>query len=479
MSQLRLLIQKFNNIQKNRVMLKNKLSLIIIAVAAVAAMGSCNIYKNFEMPEEGIAGEYAKVADEPIDSTSLGNIGWQEMFQSPQLQELITIALENNYDLQNAKLNIDIAQAQLLGAKLSYLPSLNFTPVGSISSLTDYKISNGTYQLPLAASWEIDIFSGIRNSKRRAQAMLLQSESYKQAVQSQLISSVANTYYTLVALDKQLAISIVTAKKWEESVSVMKDMKEAGRYTEVAVVQSQANYYAVMSSIPSLEIEIKKVKNTLSLLLGTEVKIWDLNLLTPTLDFPDFMNVGIPMSALAVRPDVKAAEQTLASAYYSTNIARSNFYPKLVISAEGGFANLIGDVITNPGEFFLGLAAQLAVPIFNRGTNIANLRVAKAQQEQSLNSFEYTLLNASADVSNALTMYNMNREKLIFVDSQVESLAKAVDYNQELMLLGTTSYLEVLTAQQALLSAQIERIQTELSISQSAVSMYQTLGGGR
>ncbi len=460
-------------------MLKNKLSLLIITVAIATVMGSCNLYKNFKMPEEGIAQEYAKAAAEPVDSTALGNIGWREMFQDAELQALITRALDNNYDLQNAKLNIDIAQAQLLGAKLSFLPSLNFTPVGSLSSPPGFQISNGSYQLPVQASWEIDVFSGLRNNKQRAKAMLLQSEAYSQAVRSQLISSVANTYYTLVALDKQLALSIVTAKKWKESVQVMIDMKEAGRYNEVAVVQSRANYFAVMSSIPELEMEIKSMTNTLSLLLGSEIKQWDLNLLTPTLSYPDFVNLGVPMSALAVRPDVKASEQSLAQAFYSTNIARSNFYPKLVISANGGFANLIGTVITNPGSFFVDLAAQLTVPLFNRGQNIANLKVAKAQQQQALNSFEYTLLNASAEVSDALVSYNKNSEKLVFVKGQVDNLSKAVEYNEELLKLGKVSYLEVLTAQTSLLTAQIQSIQSELAISKSAVSLYQTLGGGR
>lgn len=458
-------------------MLRKNISLIIITVALATVMGSCNLYKSFETPKEGLVGEYATAVAEPIDSTALGNLSWEEMFTDPVLQSFIRTALDNNIDLKNAKLNIDIAQAQLLGAKLSYLPSLTLGPNGSGSSMAGSSMG-WSYQLPLAASWEIDIFGKITNSKRQAKAALLQSEAYHQAVRSQIIGSVANVYYAIVSLEKQLALSRETADKWKESVQVMKDMKEAGRFTEVAVVQSTANYYSVLASIPDIEMSLHELNNTMSLLLKEQPKMWQVNVHS-TLIVPAKLEAGVPMSYLAVRPDVKASEQALAQAYYATNKARASFYPSLVISANGGFTNLIGGIITNPGAWFVQLAGQLTAPLFARGQNIANLKATKAQQAQSLNSFEYTILNASAEVSDAFVQLTKNSQKKDFLKIQVNNLDKAVAFNEDLLTLGTTTYLEVLTAQQSLLNAQMQELSCELSIAKAGISLYQSLGGGR
>lgn len=250
--------------------------LLVVAVALATVMGSCNIYKKCELPQDGVVGEYAKAVAEPVDSTALGNLAWTEIFTDPQLKSLISQALANNTNLQNAKLNVDIAQAQLLGAKLSYLPSLAFAPNGSGSSLGGSKLDWG-YQLPLSLSWEVDIFGRITNSKRKAKAALLQSEAYKQATQSQIIGAVANTYYAIVALQTQLSIYRETAELWRQSVDVMKKMKEAGRYTEVAVVQSEANYYSILATIPTIEIQLHELNNTMSLLLNVSPQEWTVN----------------------------------------------------------------------------------------------------------------------------------------------------------------------------------------------------------
>ncbi|MEG2242352.1 MAG: TolC family protein [Muribaculaceae bacterium] len=458
-------------------MLRKNISLIIITVALATVISSCNLYKKFEMPKEGATGEYAAIAAEPVDSTALGNLSWEEIFTDPVLQGFIRKALDNNIDLKNAKLNVDIAQAHLLGAKLSYLPSLAIAPNGNGSSFAGSKMS-WTYQLPLSASWEIDIFAKLTNSKRQAKAALLQSEAYQQAVRSQIIGSVANVYYSMVSLEKQLALSRETADKWKESVEVMKDMKEAGRFTEVAVVQSTANYYSVLASIPGIEMSLHELNNTMSLLLKEQPQMWQVNI-NSILNLPAKFDAGVPISYLAARPDIKAAEQSLAQAYYVTNKARAAFYPSLVISANGGFTNLLGSIITNPGKWFIQLAGQLTAPIFSRGQNIANLKASKAQQQQSLNNFEYTMLNASAEVSDALVKLTKNAQKQVFLNNQVNNLEKAVAFNQDLLTLGTTTYLEVLTAEQSLLNAQMQKLNCELSMTQAAVNLYQSLGGGR
>lgn len=456
---------------------RKNISLLVVTVALASVMGSCNIYKKCELPQDGIVGEYAKAASEPIDSTALGNLSWTEIFTDTQLRSLINQALANNTNLQNAKLNVDIAQAQLLGAKLSYLPSLTFAPNGSGSSMGGSKLNWG-YQLPLSLSWEVDIFGKITNSKRRAKAALLQSEAYRQATQSQIIGAVANTYYAIVSLKQQLAVYRETAELWRQSVEVMKQMKEAGRYTEVAVVQSEANYHSILATIPNIELSLHKMYSTMSLLLNVSAQEWEVNTAS-TITLPATVSEGVPMSYLAVRPDVKAAEQSFATAFYATNMARSAFYPSITLSANGGYGTLIGSSIIDPAKWFASLAGQLAAPLFARGQRVASLKAAKAQQQQALNNFQYTLLSAGAEVSDALITVTKSKAAHDEIVKQVEKMAKAVEYNKDLMMLSTTTYLEVLSAQQSLLSCRISLINNELSTNQAAINLYQALGGGR
>lgn len=458
-------------------MSNNKLSLLLFTMVLAIVTSSCNLYKNYKLPTEGIMGEYTEAAAQPVDSTALGNLAWEEIFTDPILQDYIRQALENNLDLQNAKLNVDMAHAQLLGAKLSYLPSLAFAPNGSGSSLAGSKMSWG-YQLPLSLSWEVDIFGRLTNSKRKAKAQLLQSEAYQQAVRSQIIGGVANTYYALVSLNKQLSIYRETAEAWRQSVQVMKDMKEAGRFTEVSVVQSTANYYSVLAAIPNIEMSIHELNNTLSLLLNTTRQTWAVNT-ESAIELPTTVQDGIPMSYLAQRPDVKAAEQSFAMAYYATNVARSNFYPSINLSATGAYGTLLGSTIIDPAKWLVNLAGQLTMPLFARGQNIANLKASKAAQQQALNNFQTTLISAGNEVSNALVTITKTKEAGANIVRQKENLEKAVEYNKDLLTLGTTTYLEVLTAQQQLLQSQIQVENNKLSVNQAAINLYQALGGGR
>lgn len=449
--------------------------------AVVFGATSCHIYKSYETPTEtALTKEYVEARALPVDSTTFGNLLWEDVFTDPKLASLIQQALESNTSLRNAQLNTEIARANVLGARLAYLPSVVVAPNGAGNSIAGSDLS-WSYSLPAQLSWEVDIFGKILNSKRGAKAALLQSEAYAQAVRSQIISAVAATYYSIAAVRCQLNLSRNTAGLWKETVQTMRDLKEAGRgVTEAAVVQSSANYYAIQASITDLETQLDKLNNTMSLLLNTLPKEWDV---TDKVDLnvPAILRAGVPMSELAARPDVAAAEQTLASAYYATNSARAAFYPGITITASGGFTNLLGSAIKNPGEWFYQLAGSLTAPLFARGQNIARLKGAKAQQKQALNNFEYSLLNAAAEVSDALTVYEKSIEKSTLLEQQVNELTKSVEYTQDLMLYstGTTNYLEVLTAQQGLLSAQISQITTELARANAVINLYQALGGGR
>lgn len=438
----------------------------------------CNLYKKYELPAETpIISDYAKALQTPVDSTQLGNLSWREVFTDPFLRNYIDKALENNKDLKNARLNVEIAQAQLLGAKLSYFPSLAFTPNGGTASYGGSHM-NWSYTLPLAASWEIDAFAKILNRKRGAEMSVEMAKDYEHAVQSQIIATVANVYYSIVSLNLQLDLTQRTAVLWKEQVESMELMKQAGRVNEAAVVQTRANYYSILASVPDITASIRQLHNTLSLLLNEYPKEWNVSK-DKVFVAPSFTTEGVPMSYLAVRPDVHAAEMDFATAYYATNSARAAFYPSIVISAQGGFTNLLGSMITNPGKWFIQLAGQLTAPIFSRGQNIATLKAAKAQQAQALNNFQYAVLNASSEVSDALVSYTSNERKQALLDKQVGELEKSVAYTQELLTLGQATYLEVLTAQQGLLSAQLGSINCWHSQVAAVINLYQALGGGR
>lgn len=450
-----------------------------LAVMAIA-MSSCHIYQKYELPSEKnrFADDFRKATEMPVDSTSLEYIGWEKVFTDPILQGYIRQALANNTDLDDARRNVEIAQAQLKGAKLSYFPSLALNPNGGSASYGGSHM-NWSYSIPLAANWEIDVFGKILNRKRGAKVSVEQMEDYEQAVRSQIICGVANAYYTLVLLKQQLDLTERTSVIWKDQVESMKAMKEAAYVNEAAVVQSAANYWSIMASIPDIRQNITTTSNSLSVLLGTYPQEWEV---TSDLSFtlPVDVKKGIPMSYLAVRPDVRAAERGLAAAYYTTNSARAAFYPTLSISAQGGFTNLLGSMITNPGKWFIQLAGQLAAPIFSRGQNIATLEAAKARQQQAMNAFEKTVLNASADVSNALSKISNNTEKHKSLEQQIDNLEKSVEYTQELLTLDrNTTYLEVLTARSSLLNAQMSALACWHTQVAALISLYQSVGGGR
>lgn len=476
-----LLKKKSNNTQNNMIMRINKILQLAVAIAVLTVTGSCGIYSKYSTPTNtALTQAYADARNAEVDNNAFGNLLWENVFTDPKLAALINEALENNTNLRNAQLNVEVAQANVLGAKLAYLPSVALGPNGAGASYAGSDI-NWTYSIPAQVSWEVDIFGKLLNSKRGAQAALMKTEAYAQAVRSQIISAVATTYYSIAALRNQLALSRSTAILWGQTVQTMKDLKEAGKgVTEAAVVQSTANYYSIQASITDMEVSLNQLNNTMALLLATTPRQWDIAE-DVALNVPHILRAGVPMQELASRPDVRAAEQDLAVAYYATNSARAAFYPGISIMANGGFSNLLGSMIKNPGDWFYQLAGSLSAPLFARGQNIARLKASKAQQKQALNNFEYTLMSAASEVSNALTVYEKSIEKSELLKVQVANLEKSVDYTKDLMLYstGTTNYLEVLTAQQSLLNAQTSQINTELARARAVINLYQALGGGR
>lgn len=446
----------------------------ILIVCLAAAMTSCGIYKNYQRPDVVTDGLYGTA--ETADSTTLGDISWQEMFTDPQLQALIDLALTNNTDLQSAQWRVKEAEATLKSARLAYLPSFNFAPQGTISSF-DNGAASKTYGIPVTASWQIDIFGGLTNAKRKAKALYLQSREYQQAVRTQLIASVANLYYTLLMLDSQYEVTKETAAKWEESVRTMREMKAAGMTNEAGVAQYEGSYYGIVASLNDIEYSIRETENSLCSVLG-EVPHEIVRGRLDEQQLPDNLAVGVPVQMLSNRPDIRQAEYSLMQSFYATNAARSALYPSITLSGSAGWTNNAG-VITNPGKLLLSAAGSLLQPIFNANANRANLKIAKAQQEESKLAFQQALLNAGAEVNNALTQCQTARAKTDLRIKQIEAMERAVESTELLMQHSSTTYLEVLTAQQSLLSAQLSQIADQFDEIQGVVNLYQALGGGR
>ena len=446
-----------------------------IMICAAAALTGCGIYKPYTRPEVTTAGLYGTA--ETADTTTLGDIGWQEMFSDPQLQTLIALALENNTDLQSAGWRVKEAEATLKSARLAYLPSFNFAPQGSISSF-DNRNTTKTYTVPVTASWQIDIFNGLTNAKRKSKALYAQSREYEQAVKTQLIAGVANLYYTLLMLDSQYDVTEQTAAKWRQSVETMRALKEAGYANEAGVAQYEANTLAIEASLHDLAYQRTQVENSLCSMLAEAPHTVARGRLEGQ-QLPDDLLVGVPLQMLTNRPDVRMAEYSLMQAYYATAEARSALYPSITLSGTLGWTNNSGAGIVNPGKILLNAAGSLLQPIFNAGANRARVKIMKAQQEESKLSFQQTLLNAGAEVNNALAQCQSSRAKADLRVEQISALERAVMSTELLMQHGSTTYLEVLTAQQSLLSAQLSQISDRFDEIQGVINLYQALGGGR
>ena len=449
---------------------------IIVLTTATALLSSCGIYTKYHPAEttpDNLYGEEVAVDD----TTNFGNVNWRELFTDPQLQALIEHWLQNNTDLRSAQLQIEEAEAALMSAKLAFLPSFALSPQGTISSFDGGKATK-TYTLPVTASWELDIFGRLRNAKQQAKALYAQSKDYQQAVRTQLIAGIANVYYTLLMLDEQLAISQQTEEAWKETVASTRALMDAGLANEAATSQMEAAYYSVQTSILDLKEQINQVENSLALLLAETPRRYERGKLADQ-RLPEDVAVGVPMQMLSNRPDVRAAERSLEQAFYATNQARAAFYPSIVLSGSAGWTKAAGSMIVNPGKFLASAVGSLTQPLFNRGQVIAQYRISKAQQEEARLFFEQALLNAGSEVNDALTACQTSREKTVLFDKQIVSLQKALKSTSLLMEHGTPNYLEVLTARQTLLSAQLSQTANRFTELQSVSSLYLALGGGR
>ena len=445
-------------------------------LAASYLLSGCGIYNLYSRPETDInTDSLYRMPVQSADSTTMATKLWRELFTDPHLQTLITTGLKRNTDLNIARLQIEESQAILTNARLSYLPSVSLTPQAGVSR------NNGetkkTYNLGIAATWEVDIFGKVTNAKRGAIAALEQSCIYVQAVQTQLVATIAESYYTLLMLDTQLAISEQTLANWDETIATLEALSKAGRTNDVAIHQARANRTALDAQILSIGRNISETENSLSALLKEPAHTIERGILNEQ-EFSDNIFLGLPLQLLSNRPDVRQAEAALSEAFYATNAARSAFYPNLTLSGTLGWTNNGGGTILNPGKWLSNVIAQLTAPLFNKGTNIANLKIARARQEEACLRFEQSLLNAGNEVNDALTEWQTSDKRIRLDLQQITDLKAATEKTQLLVRYTSANYLEVLTAQQSLLNARLTLAQDQISKIQGVIHLYHALGGG-
>lgn len=452
-----------------------------MGLAAVAFTGCKSLYGKYERPDintRGLVRDAVSATDTlaVADTSSFGDMPWRTVFTDSQLQALIERGLVNNTDLLNAALNVKMAEAQLKAARLAFVPSFTFSPQGTISSWDGNKAMK-TYQLPVAASWSIDLFGNLLSQKRSSQMALLGTRDYQLVVKTNVISSIANMYYTLLMLDRQLAIVTDMENLTKDTWELMKVQKDLGRVRSTGVQSAEANYYSVQTQRVDLQRQIRETENSLSLLLAQPVQTIARGKLEDQ-SLPTNLSIGIGLRMLNNRPDIHYAEMSLAQCFYNVETARSKFYPNLTISGSGTFTNSSGIGIVNPGKWLLSAVGSLVQPIFQHGQIVAGLKVAKAQYEQAYNKWKNAILSAGSEVSNALVVYNSAEEKSRLEAKRIAILKQNVEDTKQLLNQSNSTYLEVITAQQNLLNAELSKVTDDFNKMQAVVNLYQALGGG-
>ena len=454
---------------------------LFVILAAALTLNSCGIYKKYQRPDlktDGLCRDTASLAGTlaSSDTTTLGSTPWREIFTDPYLQALIDSGLNNNTDLLTAALSVQQAEAMLKAARLAFYPSFQFAGTGTLSSW-DFGKATKIYSLPIQASWNADIFGSLTNAKRAQQAALLQSQDYQRAVKTSLIANIANSYYSLLMLDKQLEITKNTEQLTKQTWDMMAAQKQYAGADESSVQSAKANYYSVKASIPELQRQIREAENSLSVLLGEAPHSIPRGKLENQ-SLPTKFSTGVPLQVLANRPDVHAKEMNLANCYYNVNQARAAFYPSINITGQAGWSNNNG--LVNPGKILASAIGSLTQPIFMRGQLTAQFKVAKAQQEAAFLAWKQSVIDAGSEVSNALMLYQTSTERVNLQNVQIASLQRNVEVAQKMFKMDSNyNYLNVISAQQSLLSAQLSNVADQFYKMQAVVNLYYALGGGQ
>ena len=470
-----------------------RLSYIFTAAAVSLLFSGCGIYNKYEQKTEIPADVFGRTQDitTATDGTSIAMMSWREFFVDPLLQQLIEQVLDNNTDLNSARLAVEKSEASLMAARLAYLPAISLGPQGTIASFDQGKASQ-TYNLPLQMSMDLDVFGSITNKKRAAKAVLKQAQMREEMVRANLISTTAQQYYMLQLLDRQLDILTKTDSLWNISLETQKTLWENGKSYSTAVNQMESSYLNVKAQIVDTRRNIRSVENAICRLMGStpqriERNFWG----SSELHHPqakgetgqrmfdiEFLKTGVPATMLEQRPDIRMANHALEEAFYNTQAARSAFFPSITLSGTAGWTNSAGSMVVNPGKLLLTAVGQLTQPIFARGQLRANLKVQNLTKEDLQKKYVQTIIDAGNQVNEAMADCQAARAKHQYYHRQVEALTDAYYGTHELMDNGKANYIEVLTAQESLLNSQLNEAMNMYKGAQAVIALYIALGGG-
>lgn len=455
-------------------------SAVLLGVVLALGLTSCQVVNKYKTPEIDSENLFRDL--NPTDTTTIANISWRDYFADPDLQTLIEESLNNNYDMRIVSERIKQAEAALGMARAAYFPSLalagNYTHTRYSMGDNGKDVlgyHNNEYMVGLTASWELDVWGKLNRQSRAKFANMLNSYAGRNLMQTSLISNIANTYYALLALDKQLTVTREMIGLMKESVTIMEALWESGDITRPAVEQMKAALYAAEVSVPDMESSVRQLENTICLMAGRkpgEITRGKIENQYP----PTQLAYGIPFQMLAKRPDVRQAELSFRSAFELTNAAQASFYPSITIStASLGYAG----ALFKPENLAANIIGNIAQPLFARKQLITQLKVAKAEQQATLLTFEKTVLAAGKEVSDIIYTYESSIKKNEIRNKQIESLTLAVSDTKDLLTGGaTSSYLEVINAQQSLLQARLSQVSDKLQQLQATSDLYRALGGG-
>lgn len=467
-----------------------RLSSIIAAAAVSFMLTGCGIYDKYEQKTETPADAFGTIQDANAGGASLAEMSWREFFTDPLLQQLIEQVLANNTDLNSARIAVEKSEASLTAARLAYLPSLYFSPQGTLAKFDNNPWSK-TYNLPLQLSMDVDVFGSITNKKRAAKAVVLQAQVREEAIRANLISTTAQQYYMLQLLDRQLEILTQTDSLWNASLETQKTLWENGKSYSTAVNQMESSYLNVKTQIVDTRRNICATENAISRLLATspqhiERSKWGSsalekkpeNMVGQRMFDPQFLKIGVPATMLELRPDIRMANHAMEEAFYNTQAARAAFFPGITLTGTAGWTNSAGSMVVDPGKLLLSAVGSLTQPIFARGKLKANLKINQLTQEDLQKKYVQTVIDAGNQVNEAMADCQAAREKYAYYRRQVEVLYDAYTGTHELMDNGKANYLEVLTAQESLLNAQLSEASNMYKGAQAVIALYIALGGG-
>ncbi len=461
--------------------MKKLLPLVLISTGLLSG---CLMGPKYRRPAANVPPSYRAASPEQTTASSLGNEQWWRVYQDPVLAELIHKALAQNYDVRLAAARILEAQAQLGIIRSNQFPSAS---VGSdIFSQQNAKISNQfpAYQvnageLNLGVIWNLDFWGKYRRQTEAARAEVLATEWGQRAVLSSLVANVATAYFQLRALDSQLEISNRTLASRQQSLVLTQLLETHGSASGLDVSQSEQLVYTASETIPDLERQIQQQENLLSILLGENPGPIARGRALTEQPLPQNVPAGLPSELLERRPDVRQAEEIIVAANAQVGVAKASFFPSLSLTGLGGLeSNALHKFISEPSETWYG-ALSVSQPVFQGGALRSGLRLARANWQEAVLSYQQTVQSALGQVSDALIASQKNREFREQQDLLTQAAQRSDQFSQVLYKHGGASYLQVLTNETNYFSAELNLVQAQLSERLALVQLYQALGGRR